>query len=229
MKARWWLVLLVLLAGFGVLGLGGRQIAQNAPPIPQRVVGEDGTVLVGPGQILEGQVSYLGHGGQHIGSIWGHGAYLAPDWSAKALHQWAAHTLDGVKARGVSIADAKASTVSIFQGNRYELATGTLTLGAAQAAAYLATRAELAKIAVEGDRGAAIPARWIPTMREGERVADFWLWTAWSAAARRPGANHSYTQNWPQEPLVGNTITPISHLWSILSIILLILGVGLMV
>jgi len=74
MKARWWLVLLVLLAGFGVLGLGGRQIAQNAPPIPQRVVAEDGTVLVGPGQILAGQVSYLGHGGQHIGSILGHGS-----------------------------------------------------------------------------------------------------------------------------------------------------------
>ena len=195
MKARWWLVLLVLLAGFGVLGLGGRQIAQNAPPIPQHVVAEDGTQLVGPGQILEGQVSYLGHGGQHIGSIWGHGAYLAPDWSAKALHQWTAHTLDGVKAQGVSIADAKASTISMFQANKYESSTGTLTLTATQAAAYLATRAELAKIAVEGDKGAAIPARWIPTMQEGERVADFWLWTAWSAAARRPGADHSYTQN----------------------------------
>ncbi len=229
MKARWWLVLLVLLAGFGVLGLGGRQIAQNAPPIPQRVVAEDGTLLVGPGQILEGQVSYLGHGGQHIGSIWGHGAYLAPDWTAKALHQWASSTLDGVKAQGGSAADAKAGTISIFQNNKYESSTGTLTLGAAQASAYLKTRAELAKVVFEGDKDAAIPARWIPTLQEGERVADFWLWTAWSAAARRPGVDHSYTQNWPQEPLVGNTITPISHLWSILSIILLIAGVGLMV
>ncbi|HLP31294.1 MAG TPA: hypothetical protein VK150_08025, partial [Geothrix sp.] len=149
MKARWWLVLLVLLAGFGVLGLGGRQIAQNAPPIPQRVVAEDGTVLVAPGQILEGQVSYLGHGGQHIGSIWGHGAYLAPDWTAKALHQWASHTLAGVQAQGGSPADAKASTISIFQNFRYESSTGTLTLGAAQAAAYLKTRTELAKVAVD--------------------------------------------------------------------------------
>jgi len=53
--------------------------------------------------------------------------------------------------------------------------------------------------------------------------------TAWTAAARRPGLDHSYTQNWPQESLVGNQITPLSHLWSILSIVLLILGVGLMV
>ena len=229
MKARWWLVLLVLLAGFGVLGLGGRQIAQNAPPIPRQIVAEDGTVLLGPGQILAGQVSYLGHGGQHIGSILGHGSYLAPDWTAKALHQWAASTLIGVKARGLSLAEAKAQTIAIFQNNRYELTTGTLTFDAAQAQAYLQTRTELAKIAVEGNKEAAIPARWIPTMQEGERVADFWLWTAWSAAARRPGRDHSYTQNWPHEPLVGNAITPISHLWSILSVILLVLGVGLMV
>ncbi|MEI6592708.1 MAG: hypothetical protein WCL47_05675, partial [Holophagaceae bacterium] len=211
MKARWWLVLLVLLAGFGVLGLGGRQIAQNAPPIPQQVVAEDGTVLVGPGQILAGQVSYLGHGGQHIGSILGHGSYLAPDWTAKALHQWAAATLTGVKARGVSPAEAKAQTIALFQNNKYEIATGTLKLDAAQAQAYLQTRAELARIAVQGDKEAAIPARWIPTQAEGERVADFWLWTAWTASARRPGSAASYTQNWPHEPLVGNSITPISH------------------
>ena len=229
MKARWWLVLLVLLAGFGVLGLGGRQIAQNAPPIPQQVVAEDGTVLVGPGQILAGQVSYLGHGGQHIGSILGHGSYLAPDWTAKALHQWAAGTLARVTARGLSPAEAKAQTIALFQNNKYEIATDTLKLDAAQAQAYLQTRAELARIAVEGDKEAAIPARWIPTQAEGERVADFWLWTAWTAAARRPGSEASYTQNWPHEPLVGNSITPISHLWSILSVILLILGVGLMV
>ncbi len=229
MKARWWLVLLVLLAGFGVLGLGGRQIAQNAPPIPQRVVAEDGTLLVGPGQILAGQVSYLGHGGQHIGSILGHGSYLAPDWTAKALHQWAAHTLDGVSSQGVSLAEAKARTISQFQTNTYETTTGTLKLGASQAQAYLQTRAELAKVAFGGDKEAAIPARWIPTQQEAERVADFWLWTAWSASTRRPDTAHSYTQNWPQEPLVGNTITPISHLWSILSIVLLILGVGLMI
>ena len=132
-------------------------------------------------------------------------------------------------ARGLSPAAAKAQTVALFQNNKYEIATDTLKLDAAQAQAYLQTRAELARIAVEGDKEAAIPARWIPTQAEGERVADFWLWTAWTAAARRPGSEASYTQNWPHEPLVGNSITPISHLWSILSIILLILGVGLMV
>jgi nitric oxide reductase subunit B len=229
MKARWWLLALILLAGFGVLGWGGRQIIQNAPPIPLRILGADGSELVGPGQILEGQVSYLGHGGQHIGSVWGHGAYLAPDWTAKGLHQWAAHTLAGVAAQGVSSAEARERTQAIFKTNRYEISTQVLSLEPAQAQAYVQTRNELARIAFEGDKEAAIPARWIPSLAEAQRVADFWLWTAWAAAAQRPGADHSYTQNWPQEPLVGNGITPISHLWTILSMVLLILGVGLMV
>jgi len=229
MKVRWWLVLLILLAGFGVLGLGGVHIARNAPPIPARVVSSDGAALVAPGQIQEGQRSYLGHGGQHIGSIWGHGAYLAPDWTAKALHQWALHTLEGLRAEGLGTVEAEAKVKDLFQTNKYDNTSGELTLPAVQAQAYLKTRTELAQIAFQGDSGASIPARWIPELHEAERVADFWLWTAWTAAARRPGQAHSYTQNWPQEVLVGNAITPVSHLWSILSIILLLLGVGLMV
>ncbi len=228
MKQRWLILFLVLIASFGVLGIGGRSIARNAPPIPAAVQGPEG-VLVGPGQILEGQKSYLGHGGQHIGSIWGHGAYLAPDWTAKALHRWAELTLAGLRAQGLSEAEARARTRTLFQANTYDPATGTLALDPVQASAYARTRFELARTVVEGDKDASIPARWIPTLAEGERVADFFLWTAWTAAAHRPGEAVSYTQNWPQEPLTGNQITPISHLWSILSIVLLILGVGLMV
>lgn len=227
MKQRWLILLLVLIASFGVLGIGGRQIALNAPPIPASVVGPEGRELVGAGQILAGQKSYLGHGGQHIGSVWGHGAYLAPDWTAKALHRWAELTLAQARAAGLSDAEARARTQAAFQTNTFK--DGVLTLDAARASAYEATREELARTVSEGDKDASIPARWIPTKAEGERVADFFLWTAWTAAARRPGEDHSYTQNWPQESLVGNQITPISHLWSILSIVLLILGVGLMV
>jgi nitric oxide reductase subunit B len=229
MKQRWLILLLVLVASFGVLGLGGREIALNAPPIPRLLVAADGTELVQPGQILEGQKSYLGHGGQHIGSIWGHGAYLAPDWTAKALHRWAELTLAEVRATGCSEAEARARTHELFRTNPYQTASGALPLDALRARAYVRTRTELAHTVVDGDPQAAIPARWIPSLGEGERVADFFLWTAWTASAERPGTQVSYTQNWPQEQLVGNDITRISHLWSILSIVLLIMAVGLMV
>jgi len=229
MRSRWLILLLVLVASFGILGLGGRQIAVNAPPIPARVAAPDGTILTGPGQILEGQKSYLGHGGQHIGTIWGHGAYLAPDWTAKALHRWAELTLAQERAAGLGEADARERTREAFKTNGYDPATGSLGLDPARAKAYVQTRDELAHVVTDGDQDAAIPARWIPSLQEGQRVADFFLWTAWTAAARRPGSAASYTQNWPQEALVGNQITPISHLWSILSIVLLVLGVGMLV
>ena len=229
MKQRWLILLLVLAASFGILGLGGRQIALNAPPIPVELTAPAGRTLVSRGQILEGQKSYLGHGGQHIGSIWGHGAYLAPDWTAKALHRWAELTLAEELSTGLSEAEARARTIALFRANPYQKAGGILPLDALRARAYLQTRGELAHMIVDGDKEASIPARWIPTLAEGERVADFFLWTAWTASTERPGTGVSYTQNWPQEKLVGNAITPISHLWSILSIVLLLFCVGLMV
>ncbi|HJW08745.1 MAG TPA: cbb3-type cytochrome c oxidase subunit I, partial [Holophagaceae bacterium] len=227
MKARWWWLTLIVLMSFGVLGVGGWRIAKEAPPIPQRVLAADGRVLSEPGSVMAGQKSYLGHGGQHIGSIWGHGAYLAPDWTAKALHRWAELTLEGTRGAGVPDAEARARVQTAFQGSR--VVDGALVLDPVRAAAYDRTREELAATVVKGDRDAAIPARWIPTMEEGRQVADFFLWTAWCASARRPNEAASWTQNWPQEPLVGNAITPRSHLWSILSIALLMGGVGLLV
>ncbi|WP_425479680.1 hypothetical protein [Dyella jiangningensis] len=44
-------------------------------------------------------------------------------------------------------------------------------------------------------------------------TAFFW-WTSWAAAAEHPGHAISYTQNWPYDPLVGNTPTPTA--WSYL-------------
>ena len=198
MKQRWLLLLLVLVASFGILGLGGRQIALNAPPIPRQLTAPGGAALVEPGQILEGQKSYLGHGGQHIGSIWGHGAYLAPDWTAKALHRWAELTLVAERASGLSEAEARARTITLFRTNAYVSEGGILPLDALRARAYAQTRSELAHMIVDGDKDASIPAHWIPTLGEGERVADFFLWTAWTAATERGQTGVSYTQNWPR-------------------------------
>lgn len=226
MRARWFALLMVVLGGFGVLGYGGLRIAREAPPIPRQVVAE-GSVLAPEGAILEGQKLYLGHGGQHLGSIWGHGAYLAPDWTAAALHQWAEGTLAALKAEGLSEAEAREQVKQRFQQSRVE--GGQLALDPARAKGYRAAQEALARTVSLGDKEAAIPAKWIPTLEEGRRVADFYLWTAWTAAARRPGQAESWTQNWPQESLVGNTVTPRSHFWSILSIVILLAGVGLLV
>ena len=41
-----------------------------------------------------------------------------------------------------------------------------------------------------------------PIARELAQLTAFFAWTAWAAAAERPGHNYSYTNNWPPEPRV---------------------------
>ena len=92
---RLWLVLaLVLGVGFTLLGFGGREVYRQAPPLPERIVTDSGATLATREEILDGQQIWQGIGGQQIGSIWGHGAYQAPDWSADWLHREALALLD---------------------------------------------------------------------------------------------------------------------------------------
>src|SRR5688500_18792498 len=81
-----WLAFIFVLS-FGALGYLGYQIYLTAPPIPKTVAASDGRVLFTGEQIQRGQQVWLAAGGQQQGSVWGHGAYLAPDWSADWLHR----------------------------------------------------------------------------------------------------------------------------------------------
>src|SRR5690606_27906663 len=81
-----WLAIICFLS-FGVLGWVGTEIYQAAPPIPKSVVTESGDLLYTGPEIQHGQKAWLASGGQQIGSVWGHGSYLAPDWSADWLHR----------------------------------------------------------------------------------------------------------------------------------------------
>ena len=94
-KRLWLLLLAVVGVSFTTLGFFGREIYRQKPPIPARVVSDDGRVLWTESDVLDGQQVWQGLGGQQIGSIWGHGAYQAPDWSADWLHREALALLDG--------------------------------------------------------------------------------------------------------------------------------------
>ena len=81
-----WLAVICVLS-FAVLGWVGTEIYVEAPPIPQKVVNTKGDVLYTAQQVTHGQQAWLSAGGQQLGSVWGHGSYLAPDWSADWLHR----------------------------------------------------------------------------------------------------------------------------------------------
>ena len=94
MHRLWIAFVLVLMVSFTILGWIGSRINAEKPPIPDRVVTTDATVLIDNGQIESGQNVWQSMGGMEVGSIWGHGSYVAPDWSADWLHREATGLLD---------------------------------------------------------------------------------------------------------------------------------------
>ena len=82
MRRLWIGFSLVMVLSFLALGWLGSRIYQEAPPLPLRVVTTDGTEVIGENQIQEGQNVWQSLGGMEVGSVWGHGSYVAPDWTA---------------------------------------------------------------------------------------------------------------------------------------------------
>lgn len=238
------ILLFVLVAAFSVLIFGGAKINEHKPPLPAKVVDAQGQVVFTHDDIMGGQRFYLSRGGQHIGSIWGHGAYLAADWSADALHRTGlvtaglAHGLAPDAARGFTQAalDAldpgekgrvSALVAEELRQNRHDAGSDTLTLSRGQAAAIPALVAYYTQLWGEGSDAMSIPKGIVKTAEEGRQLTAFFFWTAWAAGTNRPGESYSYTANWPYDPLVGNGPLPSALVWSIASVMLLILGIGL--
>ena len=85
---RLWILLgAVMFITIFLLGRFGKELYRKVPPIPLQVQTTEGAFLLGKDDILKGQLVWQSIGGQQVGSIWGHGAYQAPDWSADWLHK----------------------------------------------------------------------------------------------------------------------------------------------
>lgn len=136
-KKLWIALAIVIVGSFAVLGGVGYKMISGAPPIPSRVVTADGTVLFDGGTIQDGQGVWQSIGGQEVGSIWGHGAYVAPDWTADWLHRESTEMLDEM-ARGLGQASfaglsldqqavLKARLVREMRTNTYNAETRTIT------------------------------------------------------------------------------------------------------
>src|SRR5829696_9972932 len=94
MKKLWILFITIFVLSFAVLGWIGTEIFRQAPPIPREVVTTGGTVLIAEGEVSNGQNVWQAMGGMQVGSIWGHGSYVAPDWTADYLHRESLFILD---------------------------------------------------------------------------------------------------------------------------------------
>jgi nitric oxide reductase subunit B len=234
-----WLVLICIIT-FTVLIGAGAAIWKNAPPIPVTVSSPQQEIILTQADIQHGQETYLERGGQHIGSIWGHGSYLAPDWTADVLHRWGLATA-GVLTQNnpqFSEADLQALTASEraslqakvseqFKTNRYDPQTGALVLTAAQTQGLQQVFQDYRQLLAHGSRIHSIPDGWFQNEQQIHDVTAFFTWTSWAAAANRPNAPFSYTANWPHDELIGNQPPGQFVIWSIVSVIVLIAAIAL--
>jgi len=238
-KKLWLALGLVMLVSFAVLVSVGLKAVRSGPPIPSKVFSTDGTILFTGETIRDGQNVWQSTGGQEIGTVWGHGAYVAPDWSADYLHRQSVIVLNAW-ARQQGFADFEAMPAesrAALQGhlteltrhNTYDPATDTIMLDRERAMAFDELAKYYADVYGKGRNEYAIPAGALTDPAKQREMAAFFWWTAWAASTDRPNQNVTYTQNWPHEELVGNRATGATVVWSVISFVLLLAGVGGMV
>jgi nitric oxide reductase subunit B len=234
-----WLVLICIVT-FSVLIFSGSAIYKNAPPIPATVVSEQQEIILTQANIESGQVTYLGRGGQHIGSIWGHGSYLAPDWTADVLHRWGLATAGILYNNDPNFSEAdlkalpevdratlQAKVRQEFKTNRYDADTKSLTLTTAQTKGLNKVFESYHTLLSQGSAIHSIPSGWFTDDTQIRNVTAFFSWTAWAASANRPNAPFSYTANFPHDDLIGNQAPPQFLIWSIVSVIVLIAAIAI--
>ncbi len=216
----------------------------SAPPIPKAVATAEGDVLFTGEQIQRGQQAWMAAGGQQLGTVWGHGSYVAPDWSADWLHREAV-ALQKIRAtrhggsQGLGDDDAKAvveaQVRSEMRLNTYDEASGAVKVSSERAQAirevashYEALFGSDASLAALREQYAMVDGA-LPEKADRQALAAFFFWSSWAASTDRPGETGlSYTSNWPHEPLVGNTMSTSAAMWSMVSIILLLAGIAAM-
>src|SRR5436190_17464092 len=122
--SRLWLqgVILTFIFGFAVLGYLALRVYQDHAPVPGKVVSETGEVVFTGEDVLEGQEAFLTFGLMEYGSVYGHGAYLGPDFTADYLHRQAELMLEYQGGGG----DAEERARKELQVNRYNSETDTL-------------------------------------------------------------------------------------------------------
>ncbi len=244
-QRKLWIGLAALLAvSFSALLWVGGEIHRVMPPIPTAVVTDKGQTVLTRADIEKGRQVWQSIGGQQLGSIWGHGSYVAPDWTADWLHREATAWLDIESLRTTAVPfsglgeEQQASLATLLQprlrANTFDEQTGNIVVSSDRAAAIAAVRQHYT--ALFGDDPQLHDLRRAYAMKEGtvldadKRTAltAFIWWSSWSAVTNRPGKSVSYTNNWPHDPLVGNT--PPSHLllWTVFSVLFLIGGIALL-
>jgi len=173
--------------------------------MPERVVAEDGRVLYTRADIERGRQVWQSMGGMQLGSIWGHGGYVAPDWSADWLHREAMTILDAwAAAEGAPTyrelpaeqqGMLRARLEALMRPNTFDPQTKTITVPAVRAEAmgkvadhYVSLFGNAPETA-ELREAYAMKNNTVPDEAHRRALTGFFWWTAWGAGTERPASS----------------------------------------
>lgn len=218
-KRHWWKILFgVVVAGIAGVMVIGVGTYRHAPPIPTFVDG-NGAVVIDKSQIIRGQIAFQRLALMEYGSMFGDGAMRGPDFTADALHSICVAMIDHHLAKGATHDEATAQARRELRANTYAPADNTAPLTAAQIAGYRSLPDHITSLlAGDGVQSQFKGGAQFGLVHDEQDRADlcaFFFWGAWVCSAERPGTNHSYTHNWPFDPLAGNQPTSEVLLWSV--------------
>lgn len=237
----WWRrgVLIILLIEFGVLIwiATGTYIRDVGPPVPQIVQDSGGTVIFTGEDIVAGQELFLRKALMNNGTVWGHGAYLGPDFSAEYLHILALEARKLLAGQYYNRAwpnlneaekDALQNmTYDFLSKNRYQKETDVLVFTEPEINSFRDQQEYWKDYFSRPEINRGLSADLFKDKEELRQLTSFFAWAAWATTAHVPGKEYSYTNNFPYEPVIGNGPSTAAIVWSALSLIALLAGTAL--
>jgi len=137
-----WAAIICFVVAMVILLGGGVAMRKQLPPYPGQVVDEAGNVLFKKDNIIAGQNVYQRYGLMDHGAVWGHGSQRGPEFSAASLNLIAEAVGDTFARKEygrpyAELNDVERGLIDVrtkheVKPNRYDPATDTLTLTAAQ-------------------------------------------------------------------------------------------------
>lgn len=185
MKKLWIGFAIVFTLSFSVLGWIGTRIYQEMPPIPDAVLTTDGVIVIPSRDVSSGQNVWQSMGGMEVGSIWGHGSYTAPDWTADWLHREIMFVLDEWAEQDAGKPYAQLSKEeqarlggrleTIYRANTFDRTTNTIRIEPVRARAFQACLKHFSDVFMNGNNSYAIPAGTIRSPERMRQMAAFFF------------------------------------------------------
>ncbi|MDE1925517.1 MAG: nitric oxide reductase, partial [Patescibacteria group bacterium] len=232
-----WLLLIVGVCTFAGLIWAAKITYSTVPPQPEQFVSVSGNIVMTNDDIVAGKAGFQRADLMDYGSLYGMGSYFGEDYTAQYLH-----------ALGVAVENNIAQS-RYFQGfdqlspddqnvvqremqgmlQGVDLTQERAALPDPLADAIGTLRTDIAGKLLSGDPANGWTGARTLNSVSAAQTADFLIFSSLTTVARRPDGSASWTQNWPYEPLVGNTPTTSTFIWTWVSFMFTFFCFGLVI